>query len=122
MHKSTRIKVIYIELRRILGNAVSSRELIKLAHAIFKSHNGHGDSVEEYGKAKERSAFFYLPVDVAMEDGGWRILANELKLLRDIDNCETPELLRLRQYVNVYLGAEWRQQIPPGSIWPPKNI
>lgn len=114
MQKSTRIRVIFRELRQIVGNDVPASDLVRLANFILRSQTEATQERDEFGRPSDKTAFFRLPIDEAMRDGGWRILAYEQEQLDDIDLYSVKKALLVRAYVSKYLGAEWRQEIQTG--------
>ena len=112
MQNPARLKAIYAELRRAAGKDASAADLLRLAHMLLKAYRlGAGDDVDDYGRPIDSRAFFALPVDEAMEDGGWRILNFEDRRNFGIDEINPRELSIIKRAVRNYLGPEWPQQM-----------
>jgi hypothetical protein len=82
------IRSVYAEIRRILGDQISSGEALHFAAQIVRfcleakreRTTGHFTSEDAY--QPEQQPFETWPIDVAMRDGGWMVLEYELDHIR----------------------------------------
>jgi hypothetical protein len=112
MQNPARLRAIYAELRRATGNEVAAADLLRLAHMLLKRYRlDIDDELDDYGRPVDSRAFFALPVDEAMEDGGWRVLNFETRRRFGIDELDPREITIIKRAVRRYLGPEWPQQI-----------
>ena len=114
MQNPARLRAIYAELRRAAGKEIAAADLLRLAHFLLKQYRLDAARVEvdEYGRPVDSRAFFALPVDVAMADGGWRILNFEERRSFGIDDISPLEKSLITRLVRRYVRSEWPQQIP----------
>lgn len=111
MQNPARLRAIYAELRRAAGKDVAAADLLRLAYVLFKTYRlEFGQEVDDYGLPADSRAFAVLPVDEAMEDGGWRVLNFEWRRRFCIDEVGPRELSIIIRAVRKYLGPEWPQQ------------
>jgi hypothetical protein len=76
MNRSLQLRLIYAELRFALGNRVSARILLNCANSIIEICRS--DRVERSDDQSEvKQPFINWPLDRAIADGGWRVLACE---------------------------------------------
>jgi hypothetical protein len=71
MRRAARLRAIYAELRSALGGTASAGDLVRLANVILRTYNVEWDDLDDFGRPVDSRAFFALPVDEAMRDGGW---------------------------------------------------
>ena len=106
MQRPTLLRAVYAELRSSLGAEPSGGDLLRLAHLIvLAADHVEPDETEEGGGGSQ--PFFTWPVDNAMSDGGWRILALE----KDVFSLEDSGLniaFNTRSLIEKYLGPEWQ--------------
>ena len=80
MNRPVKIRLVYRELRTVLGDELSAKEALRSAALLVelfdKDDADFGASTQE-----QRATFDELPVDVALSDGGWRILSREKSIL-----------------------------------------
>lgn len=76
MNRSRQVKEIYAELRQVLGPDYSSRDLLEFAAALLTRSN---DDAEEITREGRDASFETRPVDIALADGGWRVMAYEAR-------------------------------------------
>lgn len=114
MRKHTRLREIYAELRRCVGSEVAAGDLVRLALHILNAYSGDDKGEERLDFPSENRAFFSLPVDVAMRDGGWQIYFSERHRAYSIDDLNADGLALIRRNLDKLLGAEWQRLIPPG--------
>ena len=87
MQRPAQIRAIFAELRAALGQEAHARDLLQLAHLILRAHeapSAEEDIVVPIG----RTPLFALPLDIAMEDGGWRVLNFECEHGIEFDESE----------------------------------
>lgn len=108
MGSAAKIRAIYAELRSAIGDAAPAWELLVLAHAILKSFAPDFDELGPFGRPREGRVFFALPLDEAMEDGGWRILNFESHRNFDIEDVDSQDFPALTVEIQQFLGAQWR--------------
>lgn len=78
MSRPRQVREIFFELRRTLGAQVSSRDLLELAAAVVERFHGDDDDGTN-GHESGAYPFDCRPVDVALADGGWRVMAWETR-------------------------------------------
>jgi hypothetical protein len=108
MGSATKVRAIYAELRASVGVEASAGDLLRLAHFIVKSYAPDLDDSDVYGRPRDSRSFFALPVDVAMEDGGWRILHFEERRSFGIDDIDPQDFAILELHIRRNLGPQWR--------------
>lgn len=108
MQKPALFRAIYSELRRGLGQEVSSKELLAIASHILRAYADDAPLVD-HPDARDSRSFATLPVDRAMDDGGWRVLEYET-LGHDVDEPTTRLTVPARAIVEKYLGPEWKNR------------
>lgn len=108
MRKPALIRVLYSELRQMLGSEVPDGDVLKLAHHFLRAYGDAPDELAEFGVAHEGRPFSSLPVDEAMSDGGWRVLHFERRGSSWIDRRDPLELARLVPILDRYLGSAWQ--------------
>jgi|SRR6185437_125446 len=78
MNRPNQIRLLYTELKQLLDPSYSDRDILKLAHSIVLAHTAAGRVEDDNLVPLEGSrSFFSLPLDEAMQDGGWNILEFE---------------------------------------------
>ena len=94
---SKTIPAVFAELRRMLGNAASTVDTLNFAAVIVKFFDLKTAPEKAYEPGKEGDLdagwqlFEELPVDIAMRDGGWKILEYEYGCVR-ADSMEFGEI------------------------------
>lgn len=111
MRGPARLRAIYLELRAATRGQVPAGDLLRLAHLILRSYTADRDGLSDFGRPSDSRAFFALPLDIAMRDGGWRILNFEVCRAFGIDEIEPENLTILRVCIQGFLGPQWQQQI-----------
>lgn len=106
MQRPALIRAVYAELRASLGAEAPGGDLLRLANLIVlaMAEAAEQDDLDEESASR---AFITLPVDDAMSDGGWRILAHE-KGLGPLEDIGRNSGISLRLILNRILGPEWR--------------
>lgn len=74
MRNSTRLLLIYVELRRALGGTMPASEALDMAKRLLTLANRR-ETIDRCGRIDER-AFGSIPLDHAMRDGGWALLCD----------------------------------------------
>jgi len=106
MQRPALLRAIYAELRLSLGAEPPGGDLLRLAHLIVLA----ADDVEQDesdGRSGGSQPFFTWPVDDAMSDGGWRILAFE-KDAFSLEDRGRDIAFNTRLLIEKYLGPEWQ--------------
>ncbi len=117
MRKPALVRAIFAELRSSLGPEVSAGDALRLAHVILRAYLEEANSIPDFGRPGESRAFCTLPVDVAMSDGGWRVLDFEISRRATVDELDIGGLRRLRPFIEKYLGETWQHQnSPPAQL------
>jgi hypothetical protein len=89
---SAAIREIFAELRRTLGSSVSAKELLNFAFIATNFFNQQSSDKVDFDDLSFESKnnhhthgkiFEEWPIDLAMRDGGWRILEYEYHKTRD---------------------------------------
>lgn len=76
---------LYAEIRGLLGADVSTGDALRFAGEIVRFYVLRKQRIrraERQLRTEENPPFELLPVDIAMEDGGWKILEYEVDQLR----------------------------------------
>ena len=106
MNRPQQVRAVFQELRRTVGDRFSARELLEQAAALvdlfavpedntrFELHRG-GVPFEEWS------------LDVAMADGGWRILNDEYRQTLALPRQEAQEIMIHNGLVRL---AAWRAE------------
>ncbi len=103
MNRPDRVRKVYGELRRALGDQFPSHEILRSAARLVDLFGGReGHSGIRHGTP--RPTFEELPLDKAFADGGWRVLARESSLLFEMFS-EDPRELAVRRELRS-LGME----------------
>lgn len=108
MRKPELVRAIFAELRSTLTPDVSDGDALRLAHLIVRSYTEERDLLADFGRAKASRSLFYLPVDEAMNDGGWRIMEYERSGAGESLEPDPSANRILISHVERYLGPEWR--------------
>lgn len=94
----------------MLGDEHAAGDLLKVAHLMVSAYEDPLDELAEFGVARSGGRpFETLPVDEAMNDGGWRVLRFEWKRHSSCADRRDPiQMVRLNRVLRSYLGPEWR--------------
>jgi hypothetical protein len=111
MQKPARLRAIFSELRRAAGPEAPAGDLIRLAHLILRAYSTDIDELDGFGRPVDNRAFFALPLDFALRDGGWRVLCFEAKRGFQIDDMDPADLAILKVHIQRFLGPQWQQQL-----------
>lgn len=96
------------ELRRCVGPDVPVGQLLRLTAYISKVATTDQDELQGFGRPGEARALIALPLDDAMSDGGWRILAFERASECGVDRLDSDELEHLKPRPQWILRPEWQ--------------
>ena len=100
MNRPQKVNQIYLELRAELGDKIPAHELLRSAALLVAVVKGDGPATGAVHHSP-RATFDEKPLDEAMADGGWKILARESSWLHRIDGDDTPSVKakeQLRSY------------------------
>lgn len=114
MPKSSQLRLIFEELRRAAGPDAAAGDLIRLAHLIQRAYVFEPSAEEDFGRDADNRQFASLPLDVAMRDGGWRVLSFEEERAHGLQSCDIVDFEFLHRRISSFLGPEWQQRIPQG--------
>jgi hypothetical protein len=74
--QALKIRQVYAELRHALGGEIPAIELLRLAAELVDAAR-EPFARDHEGVVSARSSIDELPLDRAMADGGWRIMARD---------------------------------------------
>jgi hypothetical protein len=120
MTRPALLRAIYQELRSSLGPTATAGDVVRLAHLLLRSYVDElpPDTDPGYETARGSKPFASLPVDLAMRDGGWRVLEYESDLMMSLRDRDISALARFRPLIEKYLGPEWQHQALTGQLSP----
>ncbi len=96
MSRPDRVRRVYGELRRTLGDQFPSHEILRAAARLVDLFGGReGHSGIRHGTP--RPTFEELPLDKAFADGGWRILSRESSQLAELFSDDPRDLAVRRE-------------------------
>lgn len=117
MLKRDLVKAIYAELRAgSAGTEASAIDLLKLAQHIVRAYTDPVSILEPEAPEKEWHGFLHSAVDVAMRDGGWKVLAFEQKSISSYGDSSIDDITLLRSKVEKFFGPEWRHPTLMGQL------
>jgi len=103
MNRPSKVRMVYQELRAVLGDELPAKEALQSAALLVelfdKDDADFGASIQE-----QRATFDELPVDVALADGGWRVLSREKSILHAEFGGEEIDVLKQMALKNYGLG------------------
>lgn len=67
---------VYLELHRVLGAEYTDRELLSIAQRLISEYRKE-DEYDTLDPADRYYGFYARPVDLAIADGGWNLLASD---------------------------------------------
>lgn len=113
--RSNRAKLLAVfqELRQALGPEPPAGLLLRLAAHIVRAATFEPDELSGFGRPGESRQFATLPLDVAMQDGGWRILDFERRWGCGLDQLDSVEMAELSTRISRILGPQWQYRIRP---------
>lgn len=118
MRKPDLVRAIYAELRDHVAAEVSDGDVLRMAHLIVRSHTAEHDLLADFGKPGAADAFYRSPVDVAMNDGGWRVMEYETRNFGRRDDFDVARHRRVTNLIERYLGPEWQHHQWSGRLSP----
>lgn len=91
MARSRKVRAVFAELRRALGEEIPAGELLRLAAALVDASYSQVRK-DEHRNLGARPTFDQVPLDEAFADGGWRIMETEPSWIVDTwdDNPGVP--------------------------------
>lgn len=108
------LRAIYAELRASAGSDVAAGDLLRLAHLVLRAYKvDFIEPAEKTGGREKKGGFHALPVDQAMDDGGWKVLDFETPRLPVSDDLGQEGVMFLHRQLTKFLGHEWRRVILP---------
>lgn len=114
MRRSTQLKLIFEELRRAAGPDAAAGDLLRLAHLVLRAYTFEPTHDDDFGHERDTRSFVSLPVDEAMQDGGWKILSFESSRAAGGSETDASDSAVLYRHIAHFLGPEWQQRFPPG--------
>ncbi len=76
MNKSQKIKAIYREMKTVMGDTMTSREILESAHLFLETNEKiENESLTDFGIV--RTPFVELPVNEVMNKWEWKVLNRE---------------------------------------------
>ena len=105
MNRSTQIRQVFAELRYSLGDRVSACDALEAAASLVDLFTIEEESEPQFSLRTGGVPFSQWALDVAMSDGGWRVLRNEIAQSRDIDEQEEWEMGVYREFKQYSEGA-----------------
>ena len=112
MRNPDRVRAIFQELRAA-GIDASARDLLRLAHFILRANLTDQGENGDFSPSEDSRALPLLPVDVAMNTGGWRVMEFENIRLAADDPSPTRRGAIMKK-LNKLLGPQWECKMPPG--------
>lgn len=105
MTRSTQIREVFAELRNALGDRISARDALEAAASIVDLFTIDEDDGPQFDLRYGGMPFSQWAVDVALADGGWRVLGLELDQARVIEEQEEWEMVVHRGFKQLAEGA-----------------
>ena len=111
MNRPKQIREVYTELRRQLGNNVPSGDVLEAASTLVDLFSIPEDEASPQFDLRIGGVPFYLwSTDVALADGGWRVMGYEPAFAREIEEQEECEVSALRGFRTISEGLyQWPQ-------------
>lgn len=115
MNRSQQTKAVFFELRRTLGTDFSAGALLRIAARLVAAYRANAWE-RAYGGYTTKDPFFSRPVDLAMEDGGWRIM--DFETVQGMSLCDDlpDNHIRVEKRIKDFVGTpEWPRI---ETVWP----
>lgn len=91
MNRSAQVREVYAELRHVFGGRMSERETLEHTVSLINLFMLEEEDEFRFDLRIGGLPFDQWALDVAMADGGWRVLGREPWLGRDLDEEEEHE-------------------------------
>jgi len=98
MNRSAQIREVYAELRFALGESLSEFETLEHATALVNLFAMDGEDAAKFELNVGGVPFNQWALDIALADGGWRVLGSEPWLIREIEEEEEYEQLMYQNF------------------------
>ena len=106
MNRPQQVRAVFQELRRTVGDRFSARELLEQAAALVDLFAVPEDNTR-FELRRGGLPFEEWSLDVAMADGGWRILNDEYRQTLALQRQEAQEIMIHNGLVRL---AAWRAE------------
>ena len=106
MNRPQQVRAVFQELRRTVGDRFSARELLEQAAALVDLFAVPEDNTR-FELRRGGVPFEEWSLDVAMADGGWRILNDEYRQTLALQRQEAQEIMIHNGLVRL---AAWRAE------------
>lgn len=106
MNRPQQVRAVFQELRRTVGDRFSARELLERAAALVDLFTVPEDNTR-FELRRGGVPFEEWSLDVAMADGGWRILNDEYRQTLALKRQEVQEIMIHNGLVRL---AVWRAE------------
>lgn len=106
MNRPQQVRAVFQELRRTVGDRFSARELLEQAAALVDLFAVPEDNTR-FELYRGGVPFEEWSLDVAMADGGWRILNDEYRQTLALQRQEAQEIMIHNGLVRL---AAWRAE------------
>jgi hypothetical protein len=81
MNRSKKIRLIFFELRRALGDQLGTRELLNAAKSLVDLQGDNWTHEPTFELRQGRTPFDHIELDIAMSDGGWQVYRREREIV-----------------------------------------
>ncbi len=106
MTRSTQIREVFAELRHALGDRISARDALEAAASLVDLFViDEDDEGPQFDLRYGGMPFSQWALDVALADGGWRVLGHELDQARVIEEQEEWEMVVHRGFKQLAEGV-----------------
>jgi hypothetical protein len=107
MQRPALVRAIYAEIRRGLPD-LPAGEALDLAHRLFRAYVTDPDQMKPFGQEVDGRSLARMPLDLAMSDGGWRVMEYERHRAARFEDLDSEALEAMRPIIEKYLGPEWQ--------------
>lgn len=107
MQRSKVVRSLFWELRAA-GVEGSAKDVLRLAHHILQSHLGEIGRSDDFGRVVDPRSLPFLPVDLAIADGGWRLIDFENSRATYLEVEAVDEVVRHSKLKRL-LGSIWQR-------------
>ena len=84
MNRPQRVRQVYAELQRSVGDLATKSELLRAAADLVDVVDQRRLKGSKFSLRTGGQSFEQWPLDRAMADGGWRVLAHETDVVRSL--------------------------------------